>query len=492
MIFPMSRFIIGALVLSLLVLNGMAQNPYVKVYGGNSFDDARGVTQMADGGYVIAGSTGSFDLTHGHFMLIRIDAWGSEQWRKYYGAQFSSALRSMAPASDGGYLLAGITETLENTYQVFAVKVNADGDTLWTRHFGGAQWDLCNKAIALTDGGYALAGQTFSYGVGQGDAYLIRLDADGDTLWTATYGGTNNDAAESIAETYDGGFILAGHTESSGAGQRDLWLVRLDGSGNVLWEKTFGGEENEAAFAVLQTSDGGFAASGSASTNSVGEADFYMLKVNASGQQVWEDRFGGPKNDEWLGLMEEANGDLVAIGYSETTEIGGGGEDVFIKRVSADGWFANLQTTYGLGGDDRGYQVIRTADNGYAIIGKTDGYMNRLEDALFIKTDASGLSTVNSVLTGISNTALTSGTEPALVFPNPFRTTTNLKLDASLWASDEIKLEVYCPIGRLVDQQSLTREMTTIDMSDVGPGAFVYRILKGSEVIATGRLIHLP
>lgn len=487
--------IVASLILMFSLVNSVvfAQERFVKVYGGNSFDEARGVVQTLDEGYVIAGSTGSFDLSHGHFMLIRTDAWGSVQWRKYYGTQFSSSLRSMASASDGGFIMAGITESLESSYQILAIRTDVNGETLWARQFGGENWDIANKVIALADGGFAIAGQTFSYGAGQGDAYLIRLDDSGDTLWTATFGGNAVDAAMSVAETADGGFILCGQTQSSGEGQGDIWMIRVDFSGDLIWEKTYGGEEMDVANAVVQTMDGGFAVAGSTRSSSVGEADFYLFKVNEDGQQQWVDKFGGPLNDEWLGLMEESDGDLVTIGYSQTTEIGGGGEDIFIKRVSSDGWFANLQTTYGLGGDERGYQAIRTADNGYAIVGTTDGYLNRMDDVLLIKADASGQSTVNSVLTGIDGAAHFSDMNMLQVAPNPFSGHTELTVKGVAFRpSEEMIIEIFCPLGKVIQRSSIRHETTPIDLSGHGAGVFSFRLRAGQYVLARGTMLQLP
>ena len=478
-----------------LVISGsrdvFAQSQFLKVYGGDSYDVGKALVQTSDNGYVIAGSTGSFDLGNAQFMLIRIDAWGSEQWRKYYGGPFSDQLESMAVVPAGGYIMAGVTETLDMSYQVAVIRVNENGDVLWEKNYGGAQWDIAKKVIALSDGGFAIAGQTFSNG-GQGQAILMCLDASGDTLWTRNYGGPATEGANALASTADDGFIMAATTESYGAGAKDVWLMRLNSTGDTIWTKTYGGDMDDVPYAVLQTIDGGYAIAGGKSSGSVGMADFHLFKVDAAGQEVWSNFFGGPNTDQWHDLLQSNVGDLVTIGYSKS-DIGAGVEDFFISRVGADGIFGGLTSTYGSGGNERAYGIIQTSDNGYAMVGETDGYLNRMTDVLFLKTDYSGV--YNSLLTSIEDAQSIVETSVVACYPNPFSTTTLLVLpDLNLWRTSfdaNAYLEVYDQTGRVVYGKSIIAEQTLLDMSTLSQGVYLYAVHVGGTIVANGRLVRV-
>lgn len=486
------RFPVILFLFSLSLHTSTAQDTFIKVYGEYSFDVGRSIVQTEDGGYMIAGSTGSYGLSHGHFQLFLTDEWGNVQWRKFYGGEFSSFLNSMAQTQDGGYILVGITETLDMSYQILAVKTDADGEEQWRRVLGGELWDIANKVIALPDGGYAVAGQTFSQGAGQGDAYLIRLNADGDTLWTRTYGGEGNDAANSIAATADNGLILCGRTESFGAGMYDIYLVKTDAQGDTIWTRTIGGEEDEVAHAVLEAQDGGYVMAGSKTTGSAGGADFYIHKVNSSGVDMWSDFVGGPNDDEWLDIIELPSSELVVVGYSQTTTSGGGGEDIFMKRIYHNSYFAGMQRTYGGGGDERGYSVVRTADNGYAIVGETDGYLERQRDVMLVKTDTEGFH--NPVISSISELQDNGETFMIAVAPNPFNGSTSLIADGfDRWGAssgETVLVEVFCPLGRLALNKKVTSSVTEIDMHGFPQGIYAYRLTAGPRLIASGRLVN--
>ena len=154
-------------------------------------------------------------------------------------------------------------------------------DTLWTRTYGGDSTDLGYSVLQTSDGGYIIAGSTESFGAGEFDVYLIKADANGDTIWTKTYGGTEYDFGYSIAQTFDGGYIAAGYTESYGAGLRDVYLIRTDSLGDTLWTKTFGGDSHDGGYSIQQTSDGGYVVVGYT------EVSAYLIKMDANGDTSW-------------------------------------------------------------------------------------------------------------------------------------------------------------------------------------------------------------
>lgn len=173
-------------------------------------------------------------------------------------------------------------------------------DTLWTRTYGGSAPDAGYSVQQTSDGGFIIAGCTYSFGEGDDDIYLVRTDSLGDTLWTRVYGGTSDDAGFSVRQTSDDGFIIVGGTVSFGAGDVDVYLIRTDANGTPLWTKTFGGTDFDNGWSVKQTTDGGFILVGGTISFGAGDsgyADVYLIRTDSLGDSMWTKTFGGNNVD---------------------------------------------------------------------------------------------------------------------------------------------------------------------------------------------------
>jgi hypothetical protein len=192
--------------------------------------------------------------------------------------------RSIIQSSDGGYVVAGFTQSFgAGGADFYVVKLDSSGNIVWTKTIGGSNWDVAYSIIQSSDGGYIVAGLTYSFGAGDSDIYLVKLDSSGNTVWTKTIGGSNWDVAYSIIQSSDGGYAVAGETYSFGAGGRDIYLVKIDSSGNVQWTKTIGGSYEDAAISIIQSSDGGYAVAGGTQSFGAGYWDIYVVKMDANG-----------------------------------------------------------------------------------------------------------------------------------------------------------------------------------------------------------------
>jgi len=230
-----------------------------KTYGGASYDEVHSVQQTSDGGYILAGQTHSYGAGGYDAWLIKTDANGNELWDKTFGGTDEDAAWSVQQTPDGGYILAGYTGSEgAGSPDAWLIKTDANGNELWDKTFGGTDEDFVWSVDLTSDGGYILAGETWLYGAGRSDAWLIKTDANGNKLWNNTFGGASNDHGYSVQQTSDGGYILAGDTFSYGAGRTDAWLIKTDANGNKLWDNTFGGASNDYGYSVQQTSDGGY------------------------------------------------------------------------------------------------------------------------------------------------------------------------------------------------------------------------------------------
>ncbi|HTL82908.1 MAG TPA: T9SS type A sorting domain-containing protein [Bacteroidia bacterium] len=256
--------------------------------------------------------------------------------------------------------------------------------TTFQRTIGGTGQEY-GTGIQTFDGGYIFAGSTNSFGAGLLDIYLVRTDSTGDTLWTKTYGGTNNDWAHAVIQTSDSGFVITGTTKSYGAGQFDIFLMKLNSSGTLQWEKTYGGNLDEFAFTVEQTNDHGFIIGGYTTTYGSGFMDCYFIKTDSLGSIQWNKVYGGANNDQVLRVIQNPDGGYTAAGYCYRNA--SGALDILLMRTDSIG--DTLWTkTFGTGGNDYGYDVIATLDGGYILTGVLD-QMN----SVIIKTDSAGETT---------------------------------------------------------------------------------------------------
>ena len=260
--------------------NPMSATYFAKTYGGTDLNWAYSVQQTSDGGYIVAGETWSFGAGGWDIFLINTDANGNIIWAKTYGGTDWDKASSVQQTSDGGYIVAGWTESFGAGWaDIFLIKTDTNGNIIWAKTYGGTSRDVASSVQQTSDGGYIVAGWTDSWG----GILLIKTDANGNVMWAKTYGGTYNDRASSVQQTSDGGYIVAGWTRSFGAGDYDVFLIKTDASGNIIWAKTYGGTYSDHAYSVQQTSDGGYIVAGRTSSFGAGGGNFFLIKTDANG-----------------------------------------------------------------------------------------------------------------------------------------------------------------------------------------------------------------
>jgi len=206
----------------LIKIDSVGDTIWKRKYGGTAWEEGRSVRQTSEGGYVVAGTKNN------KMFLMRTDTLGNQVWKKIYGAQGVSGGHSVEQTTDGGYIIAGYTDLSGSGFlnDVYLVKTDSSGETLWTQAHGGQSDDIGYAVEQTTDGGYIICGYTASFGTGVRDVYLVKTDVSGDSLWTGTYGGINKDIGYAVEQTTEGGYIIAGYTASFGAGAGDLYLIR--------------------------------------------------------------------------------------------------------------------------------------------------------------------------------------------------------------------------------------------------------------------------
>ncbi|WDF48081.1 T9SS type A sorting domain-containing protein [Chryseobacterium sp. KACC 21268] len=397
-------------------INIFSQSPSIqwqKAYGGSEYDQAKDIRQTSDGGYIIVGDTQSNDgdVTGHHayndIWVIKLSSNGSLQWQKAFGGSGSEEAYTIRQTSDGGYIIGGwtgstdgdITDKRYYGFDFWVIKISSIGEIQWQKTFGGNNYEYVEDIHQTTDGGYIVAGWTSSFDGditdsdvdGDVNGWIIKLNNTGNVEWQKTYGGTNSDYLQSIQQTPDGGYIAAGWTYSNDGdvtenkGNYDYWVLKLDNTGSIQWQKTYGGTGSDIAYSIERTSDGGYIVGGNTESNngdvtgSKGGMDYWVLKISSNGTKEWQKTLGGSSYDEMHKIHQTTDGEYILTGRSFSTngDVTGnhGGADFWVVKLNSLGTIKWKKT---LGGSqyDQSYCLQQTNDGGYIVAGwtaSTDG-----------------------------------------------------------------------------------------------------------------------
>jgi len=447
-------------------------------YGGVDDDVAWSIIPSGDGGYLLAGRTASFGAGPSDIWLIKVDAQGDSLWSRTYGGSSYEDVGGIIPSGDGGFLLAGGTDSFgAGQADMWLVKVNAQGDSLWSHTYGGGLDDWAYAIIPSGDGGFLLLGETYSFSVGDGGVWLMKVDAQGNFLWHQFYGGTEWDAAYSIIPSNDGGFLLAGETYSFGAVNRDMWLLKANANGDSIWSHIYGGNDWDAAYSIVPSGDGGFLLAGDTWSFGPGSRNMWLVKVNADGDSVWSRFYGG--GEEYANTII-STGDGCFLLAGSTDSFGAGSQDMWLVKVNSQGdslW----SHTYGAGTTEAGFSVIPSEEGNYLLAGYFGGSAPWGPDMWLVCVEGLG-------------THVPPESEPIHpssfclhpCHPNPFNPATILTFD--LPVASLVKLEVFDINGRpIMSGSEATPTMfpagthqIPFDGSDLPSGIYLARLTAGA------------
>jgi len=385
-----------------------------KCLGGSDYDVAYSIQQTSDGGYIVAGYTysndGDVSGNHGSsdYWVVKLNSVGAIDWQKCLGGSSTDRAHSIQQTSDGGYIVAGVTYSSDGDFSdnhggadYWIVKLNSLGDIDWQKCLGGSSSDWAHSIQQTSDGGYIVAGYTYSNNDdvsgnhGDADFWVVKLESNGDIEWQKCLGGTLDEYATSVQQTSDGGYIVTGETRSNDGdvsgnhGSYDYWVVKLDQYGTILWKKCFGGSNGDWPFSVQQTSDGGYIVAGETWSNdgnvsgNHGSSDFWLAKLDASGSLLWQKCLGGTSNDVAHSIQKTSDGGYIVAGqtYSNNGDVSGnhGAYDYWMVKLESNG---DLQWQKCLGGtsNDVAYSVQQRSGEGHIVAGETHSNNGNVSD----------------------------------------------------------------------------------------------------------------
>ncbi|UCE37744.1 MAG: Ig-like domain-containing protein [Thermoplasmata archaeon] len=365
-----------------------------KTFNVGDYSYGESLQQTSDGGFIIAGYTYLFSLGHRDVMLIKTDSSGNEQWNNSIGGNGWDQGYSVQETSDGGYVIAGYTSSFGDGYDAWLIKTDSLGNEVWNKIFGGSSGEYTYSVQQTFDGGYIIAGYTYSYGAGGTDAYLIKTDSSDVESWSKSFGGASYEYGYSVQQTFDGGFIITGDTSSFSVGTSDAWLIKTDSLGNEQWNKTLGSLVGGSGQSVQQTSDGGYIIVGYRWPFGGSNYDVWLIRTDSSGNKHWEKTFGGPQHDYGYSVQQTSDDGFILAGG--TMSFGASNYNVWLIKTDSSG-NEQWNKTFGVNFADRGYSVQQTTDGGFIIAGYIGG------DVWLIKTDNNGDEIWNKTFGGASD-----------------------------------------------------------------------------------------
>jgi Secretion system C-terminal sorting domain len=509
------------LAFSLLFCSFLSAQPTIewqKTYGGSSIDEPTSVHKTSDGGYIVTGRTASTNGDvfgqHGGFdiWVLKLTTNGNIQWSRVLGGTGTDIGYSIFQTNDGGYLVCGYSSSNDfdisgnhgGSYDGWVIKLTNNGAVEWQKALGGSGWDDIWAAKQTNDNGYILAGRSdvadgdVSKNQGQFDCWVVKLNANGSIEWEKSFGGSLDDAAKSVIQTADGGFLVACQTASNNGdvtgnhGNVDYWLTKLSPSGLLEWQKTYGGNNADIPSDVIQVADGGYIVSGFSGSNSGdvtgnhGIFDFWVIKVSNNGELEWQKALGGSQPDRARGIVASSDGGYVIIGDTESNDgdlVGNSrGAEFWLVKLNSSGQLIWKQT-YGGSLAEGGFAIDNTTDNGFILAGyawSNNGDLTGSENKGFNDFWIVKLSPES-----ISPTQEPHPIHPLSIYPNP--------------ASQSISLLTHIETGAmtvrisdLLGREMLRKEMPNdgkLDISALPKGLYIVHAVAGDGSVFRGNLM---
>lgn len=514
---------------SLATLISVAQAPAIKwqkSLGGSLADKANAIRQTSDGGYIIAGESGSNDgdVTGNKggpdFWITKIDTAGVLVWQKSLGGASEDRANDIIQTSDGGYMAVGTSYSgvggditaVKGLYDFWVVKLTSTGTISWQKNMGGTNYEEAYAVQQTSDGGYIIVGDTKSNNFdltgnnGNYDFWVVKIDGTGTILWQKNLGGSGIENAYAVQVTADGGYIVSGQTNSTNGdvtgnnGGKDYWVVKLSSTGTLEWQKCLGGTADEVSSSIKQTSDGGYIVGGKTTSNNGnvsgnnGAENAWLVKLNSTGAITWQKCYGGNAFDNANSVQQTNDGGYIFAGVasSNTLDVSGnhGSNDYWVVKVNSTGTIV-WQKCFGGTSSETATNIQLTSDNGYVIAGRSVSSNGDLTNAK--GGDDFWVVRLMGIPTQTTNTGLSDfkqEDEQFILYPNPTSGIFNLSVKDK--STSTFNLLVTDALGKVVYKESSPLGEFTCDLSAITvQGVYFLNVLNASgESLGVRKLIR--
>lgn len=455
-----------------------AQVTFIRHYGEFS-GQGNSLILNSSNNYIVAGKRPT--LSADQITIWEINSFGDTLWQKHYGTNLQEQANQIIQTIDGGYVTVGFSaEFLGSFRSIYLLKTTSTGEVSWAKHIGGEGHENGTSIIQTDAGEYFIGGSSAFNSNGLFDFYLVKTDINGDTIWTKKYGGSMDEESTSMRQTSDGGFILAGYTESFGNGLKDLYLIKTNNIGDTLWTKHYGGALDDAAYSVRQTLDGGYILTGYSDSVGMAHQNMYVVRTNSVGDTLWTKTYSDNRSSVGNDIIQTNDGGYVITGSIKTASANGG-FDLYVVKIDE---FGNLQwekdfkiepsiTTYTA---SDGASIIQTSDSGFAITGSWLGSITK--EMLMVKLDNYGTVATNEVQI-----------VPAYnLFPNPFNQTATLQFENL--QNEEYILSIFDIHGRMLRAiTNISSNNIEIERNNLNSGLYFFQLRTDKEIRAMGKFI---
>ena len=449
---------------------------WTQTFGSTGDDGSQSMIMSNDGGIIIAGFTSPTPSSYKNILLMKTDLAGNELWSRTYSPGMNDIARSIRPTSDGGYILAGMTEVATQIYDPFLLKTDSQGNIQWIQQYdyGFNDDDRAHSVWQTSDGGYIIAGQTWLMhgSFGSYDMYIIKTDLNGIVQWSRIFfrEESGGDVALSVQQLGDGGYIIGGFTQSS---EWASYIIRTDASGNSIWSNIYTGSWQSECYDIKSTPDGGFIFTGTESSFET-DTDVLITKLDANGTLLWKKIYGNEASEQGQYVQVLSDGSCIVAGMAASEQ---DGYNMYIVKTNSSGdslW----SRTIGGASDDRAFTVASSQEGIYYVggwswsygVGMGDVYLAKITESL---TGSNGTNSVPKTCILYQN------------YPNPFNPLTKIKFDIP--ANSNVKLSVFDMLGKeisiLVDGEfKAGKYEIDFNASAYSSGVYFYRLIAGDFV----------
>jgi FlgD Ig-like domain len=429
------NFFILALLSVTFVINAQVtpDTLWTKTFGSTGSEYGIAMQQTYDNGFILVGNTGYglFDI-----WLIKTDELGNEEWNQTFGGSNNDYAHSIMQTSDFGYIIAGSTSSYgAGESDGWLLKIDENGIEEWNQTFGQEEYDGAFSVQQTIDGGYIITGYSFVSIDDQTDSWLIKTDEFGNEEWSHTFGGNADDQIQCVQQTSDNGFILTGSTRSYGSGSSDAWLIKTDEFGNEEWNHTFGGSDGDFSNSVQQTIDGGYVLTGYTNTFATSYSDAWLIKTDELGIEEWSQVYDSNSDEETRSVLQTNDGGFIIAGC--TNKFSYSESDIFVVKTDASG-NEDWRLIYGDTGIDRANSILQISDNDFAVLGFTQSTGS--SDFWFLRL---------GLVTGINNSSLPDNKIFMNNFPNPFNPSTIIEF--SIQNKSKVELIIFNIKGQKIN-----------------------------------------